>query len=217
LNWPSTTTFLPQTFNSSDSSTPFPFSATHTNCVRQLWLLEVTDATYMRRWCHSQPERAVRAAGVPRCCDATGFYLTLITGQTRWLGSNHDQPGPSPCKSHQHSPISILNKSNALPMVKTLAKRDKPFDVFVWSRNFGHVLQILPKHLIIYQHKSCAESPGTHFIYRVALLVLSGKGAKLPSKLRVTVHREMRILQIGIRISPSIWVQFKNGFSHYLE
>jgi hypothetical protein len=33
--------------------------------------------------------------------------------------------------THQHSPISILNKSNALSMVKTLAKGDKPFDVLV--------------------------------------------------------------------------------------
>jgi hypothetical protein len=32
-------------------------------------------------------------------------------------------------------------------MVKILAKGDKPFDVFVWSWNFGHVFQILPKHL----------------------------------------------------------------------
>jgi hypothetical protein len=49
------------------------------------------------------------------------------------------------------------------------------------------------------------------------LLIFSGKGAKLPSKLRITVHRDMKILQIGIWISPSIWVQFKIGFSHYLE
>jgi hypothetical protein len=60
-------------------------------------------------------------------------------------------------------------------MVKTLAKGDKPFDVFVRSWNFGHILQILPKHLKIYQYKSCPESLQTHFIFRVALLVLSGK------------------------------------------
>jgi hypothetical protein len=102
-------------------------------------------------------------------------------------------------------------------MVKTLANGDKPFDVFVWSWNFGHVLQILPKHLKIYQCKSCAESPRTHFIFMVALLVLSGKCAKLPSKLGVTVHRDKKILQIGIWISPSFWVQFKIGFSQILE
>jgi hypothetical protein len=62
-------------------------------------------------------------------------------------------------------------------MVKTLAKGDKPFDVIVPFWKFGHVIQILPKHLKIYQYKSCAESPGTHFIFRVALLVSSGKGA----------------------------------------
>jgi hypothetical protein len=89
-----------------------------------------------------------------------------------------------------------LNKSNAIPKVKTLAKGDKSFDVFMPFWNFGHILQILQKHLKIYQYKSCAESPGTHFIFRVALLVLSGKGANLPRKLR-TGHRDMRILQIG--------------------
>jgi hypothetical protein len=36
-------------------------------------------------------------------------------------------------------------------MVKTRAKEDKPFDVFVWSWNFGHIFQIFPKNLKIYQ------------------------------------------------------------------
>jgi hypothetical protein len=82
-------------------------------------------------------------------------------------------------------------------MVKTLTKGDKPFDVFVPFWNFGHVLQIFPKHLKIFQYKSCAESPGAHFIFRVTLLVLSGKGAKLPRKIRIPVHRDMTISQLG--------------------
>jgi hypothetical protein len=86
-------------------------------------------------------------------------------------------------------------------MVETLAKGDKPFDVFVWSWNFGDALQILPKHLKIYQYKSFVESPRTHFILRVALLVLSGKGAKLPRKLRITVHQGTENPQIGIQFS----------------
>jgi hypothetical protein len=89
-------------------------------------------------------------------------------------------------------------------MVKTLAKGDKPFDVIVPFWKFGHVIQILPKHLKIYQYKSCAESPGTHFIFRVALLVSSGKGAKWPSNLRITVHRGMENSQIGIQFSLPI-------------
>jgi hypothetical protein len=83
-------------------------------------------------------------------------------------------------------------------LVKTLAKGDKLFDDIVQFWNFGHVLQIFPKHLKIYQYKSCAESPGTQFIFRVALLVLSGKGAKLPRKLRITIHPRHKNLQVGI-------------------
>jgi hypothetical protein len=105
---------------------------------------------------------------------------------------------------HQHSPTRILSKSNTLPLVKTLAKGDKFIDVSVSFWNFGHVLQILPKHLKIYQYKSCVESPGTQFIFRVALLILSGKGAKLPSKHRVIVHRDMKNPHIGTQISLSI-------------
>jgi hypothetical protein len=66
-------------------------------------------------------------------------------------------------------------------------------------------------------NKSCAESPGTHFIIRVTLLVLSGKGDKLPRKLRITVHLGHKNRQVGIWISLSIWIQFKFGFSHILE
>jgi hypothetical protein len=89
-------------------------------------------------------------------------------------------------------------------MVKTLAKGDKPFDVIVPFWNFGHVLQILPKHLKIYQYKSYAKSLGIQFIFRVASLILSGKAAKLPSKLRITVHRGMENPQIGIQFSLPI-------------
>jgi hypothetical protein len=64
-------------------------------------------------------------------------------------------------------------------------------------RNFCRVFQISPKHLEIYQYKSCAELPGTQFIFRVALLVLSGKGVKLPRKVRITIHRDMDFSQIG--------------------
>jgi hypothetical protein len=102
-------------------------------------------------------------------------------------------------------------------MVKTLAKGDKPFDVFVCSWIFGHVLQILPKHFKIYQYISCAESLGTHFIFRVALLVLSGKGAKLPRKLRITVYRVIENPQIDIQFSLPIKIFFTIGFSHLVE
>jgi hypothetical protein len=78
-------------------------------------------------------------------CDAPGFWLTLIAGQTCWLGSRNGQPGSSPRKPHQHSPISTLSKSNTLPLVKTLANGDKPLDVNVLFWNFGRVLQILSK------------------------------------------------------------------------
>jgi hypothetical protein len=53
-------------------------------------------------------------------------------------------------------------------MVKTLAKGDKPFDVFVWSWNFGHILQILPKHLkstntkVVQNHQGHISSSGWH-------------------------------------------------------
>jgi hypothetical protein len=87
-------------------------------------------------------------------------------------------------------------------------------DVF---RNFCRVLQIFPKHLKIYQYKSCAESPWTHFIFKVALLVLSGKGVNLLRKLRITIHPRHKNLQVGIWISFSIWIQFTFGFSHILE
>jgi hypothetical protein len=89
-------------------------------------------------------------------------------------------------------------------LVQTLAKGDKPIDVIVSFWNFCHVLQILPKHLKIYQNKSCAESPGTQIIFRVALLILSEKGAKLPSKLMINVHRDMTNPEIGIQFSLSI-------------
>jgi hypothetical protein len=87
-------------------------------------------------------------------------------------------------------------------------------DVF---RNFCRVFQILPKHLKIYQYKSYAESPGTHLIFRVALLVLSGKGVNLLRKLRITIHPRHKNLQVGIWISLSIWIQFTFGVGHILE
>jgi hypothetical protein len=62
----------------------------------------------------------------------------------------------------------------------------------------------LPKYLKIYQNKSCAKSPATQFIFRVASLILSGKGAKLPSKLKIIVHRGMENPQIGIQFSLPI-------------
>jgi hypothetical protein len=89
-------------------------------------------------------------------------------------------------------------------LVKTLAKGDKPLDVNVSFWNFGHVLQILSKHSKIYQYKSCAESAGAHFIFRVAFQILSGKGASLPIKLRITIHPRHKNPQIGIRFSP--WI-----------
>jgi hypothetical protein len=87
-------------------------------------------------------------------------------------------------------------------------------DVF---RNFCRVLQVSPKHIKIYQYKSCAELPGTQFIFKMALLVLSGKGVKLPRKVRITVHRDMDFSQLSTWISPSNWTKFKFGFSQVLE
>jgi hypothetical protein len=103
------------------------------------------------------------------------------------------------------------------PMVKVWSNPTQTLvtlDVF-W--NFCRVLQISPKHLKIYRYKSCAELPGTHFIFRMALLVLSGKGFKLPRKVRITVHRDMDFSQLGTWISPSNWTKFKFGFSQVLE
>jgi hypothetical protein len=42
--------------------------------------------------------------------------------------------------------LSTLGKSTLATLVKTLAKWVKPLDVNVSLWNFGHVLQILPKH-----------------------------------------------------------------------
>jgi hypothetical protein len=83
-------------------------------------------------------------------------------------------------------------------LVKTLAKGDKPLDVNVLFWNFGRVLQILSKHSKIYLYISFANFPGTHFIFRVAFQILSGKGSNLPLKLRFTVHPRHKNLQVGI-------------------
>jgi hypothetical protein len=83
-------------------------------------------------------------------------------------------------------------------LVKNLAKGDKPLDDNVLFWNIGHVLQILSKHSKICQYKSCAEFLGTHFIFRMAFQILSGKGSNLPVKLRFPVHPRHENPQLGI-------------------
>jgi hypothetical protein len=51
----------------------------------------------------------------------------------------------------------------------------------------------------------------------MAFQILSGKGSNLPVKLIFTVHLRHENPQLGIWISLSFWIQFKFGFSHYLE
>jgi hypothetical protein len=51
----------------------------------------------------------------------------------------------------------------------------------------------------------------------VALLVLSGKGAKLPRKIMITIYRGMENPQVGIQISSPIQILSKIGFSLFVE
>jgi hypothetical protein len=93
------------------------------------------------------------------------------------------------------------------PMVKVWSNPTQTLVTLDVFRNFCRVLQISPKHLKIYQYKSCAELPGTHFIFRMALLVLSGKGVKLPRKDRITIHRDMNFPNLApeflLQIEPN--------------
>jgi hypothetical protein len=103
------------------------------------------------------------------------------------------------------------------PMARTWSNPTQTLVTLDVLRNFCRVLQISPKHFKIYQYKICAELPGTQFIFRVGLLVLSGKGVKLPRKVRITVHQDNDFSLICTWFSPSLWTNFKFGFGQVLE